>query len=154
MFAMQQHVDHFVVSDDHSRMRMSTRRRTNWQTETWCRVTRESDSRRLRHPGEQSSTHSCERSKARKTGAQLRHSRRSAKNDAKCVKKAHHRCHWKVKYLPHTGFIRQHAEEHNNPVASNEDAIHRVPKASNEGRLPPGGLDDTATVTYDPAPCK
>ena len=41
-------------------------------TEAWCRVTRESDSRRLRHPPEPSSTHSCERSKARKTGAQLR----------------------------------------------------------------------------------
>ena len=30
--------------------------------------------------------HSCERSKARKTGAQLRDNRKSAKNDAKCVK--------------------------------------------------------------------
>ena len=41
----------------------------------------------LANPLEPSSTHRCERSKARKTGAQLRHSRRSAKNDAKCVKK-------------------------------------------------------------------
>ena len=61
-------------------------------TETWCRVTWESDSRRLRHHLEPSSTHSCERSKARKTGAQLRDNRRSAKNDAKCVKKPLHCC--------------------------------------------------------------
>ena len=61
-------------------------------TETWCRVTRESDSRRLRHLPEPSSTHSCGRSRARKTGAQLRDTRRSAKNDAKCVKKPLHRC--------------------------------------------------------------
>ena len=60
-------------------------------TETWCRVTRESDSRRLRLPPEPS-THSCEQPRARKTGAQLRDTRRSAKNDAKCVKKPLHCC--------------------------------------------------------------
>ena len=49
---------------------------TNWQTQQ-----------------EPSSTHRCERSKARKTGAQLRDNRRSAKNDAKCVKKPNHRHH-------------------------------------------------------------
>ena len=47
----------------------------------------------LANPLEPSSTHSCEHSKARKTGAQLRDNRRSAKNGAKCVKKDHHRCH-------------------------------------------------------------
>ena len=36
----------------------------------------------LANPLEPSSTHRCERSKARKTGAQLRENRRSAKNDA------------------------------------------------------------------------
>ena len=41
----------------------------------------------LASPPEPSSTHSCEHSKARKTGAQLRDNQRSAKNDAKCVKK-------------------------------------------------------------------
>ena len=45
------------------------------------------NSRRLRHPGEPSTTKNSSSSRARKTGAQLRHSRRSAKNDAKCVKK-------------------------------------------------------------------
>ena len=48
-------------------------------TEDWCRVTRESDSWRLRHPPEPSSTHRCERSKARKMGAQ-RPRGRSVKN--------------------------------------------------------------------------
>ena len=47
----------------------------------------------LANPLEPSSTHSCERSKARKTGAQLRDNRKSAKNDAKCVKKALHHHH-------------------------------------------------------------
>ena len=47
----------------------------------------------LTNPLEPSSTHSCEHSKARKTGAQPRDNRRSAKNDAKCVEKAHHRHH-------------------------------------------------------------
>ena len=45
------------------------------------------DSRRHRHPGEPSTTKNSSSSRARKTGAQLWHSRRSAKNDAKCVKK-------------------------------------------------------------------
>ena len=45
------------------------------------------NSRRLRHPGEPSTTKNSSSSRARKTGAQLRHSRRSAKNYAKCVKK-------------------------------------------------------------------
>ena len=44
-------------------------------------------------PLKPSSTHSCERSKARRTGAQLQDNRRSAKNDAKCVRKALHRHH-------------------------------------------------------------
>ena len=44
-------------------------------------------------PLEPSSTHSCERLKARKTGAQLRDNRRSEKNDAKCVEKALRRHH-------------------------------------------------------------
>ena len=39
-------------------------------------------------PLEHSNTHSCERSKARKTGAQLR---RSAKNDARCAENTLHR---------------------------------------------------------------
>ena len=67
--------------------------------ETRCQVTWESDSRRLRHPLEPSTTKNSSSSRAEKTGAQLQDNRRSAKNDAKCVKKAHHRCHWKVKYL-------------------------------------------------------
>ena len=44
-------------------------------------------SHELADPLEPSSTHSCEHLKARKTGAQLRDNRRSAKNDAKCLKK-------------------------------------------------------------------
>ena len=40
----------------------------------------------LANPLEPSSTHTCEHSKARKTGAQLRDNRRSGKNEAKCVK--------------------------------------------------------------------
>ena len=66
-----------------STMRKIQRHRSmNWQPR--CRITWESDSRRLRHLLEPSSTHSCERSKARKTGVQLRDNRRSAKNYAKC----------------------------------------------------------------------
>ena len=42
-------------------------------------------SHELATPPEPSSTHSCERSKTRKTGAQLRDNRKSTKNDAKCV---------------------------------------------------------------------
>ena len=68
-----------------STMRLYQRHRSsNWTPR--CRVTWESDSRRLRDPLEPSSTHSCERSKARKTGAQLRDNQGSAKDDAKCVK--------------------------------------------------------------------
>ena len=40
---------------------------------------------------EPSSTHRCECPRAPKTGAQLRDNRRSAKKDAKCFEKAHHR---------------------------------------------------------------
>ena len=49
------------------------------------------DSRRLRHPGSPRALTVRERSKARKNGAQLRHSRRSAKNDAKCDTQRRHR---------------------------------------------------------------
>ena len=81
-----------LFSTRHSTMRLYQQHRSsNWQTR--CRVTWESESRRLRHPLEPSSTHSCERSNARKTGAQLRDNRRSAKNDAKCVEKTQHRHH-------------------------------------------------------------
>ena len=57
------------------------------------------NSRQLRHPKKPSTTKNSSSSRARKTGAQLRDNRKSAKNDAKSVKKAHHRCHCKVEYL-------------------------------------------------------
>ena len=52
-----------------------------------CQVTWESDSRRLRHPGEPSTTKNSSSSRARKTGAQLRDNPEERENDAKCVKK-------------------------------------------------------------------
>ena len=76
----------FWTRIDEDTMRyVHTMLRTNCASQ--CRVTWESDSRRLRHPGEPSTTKNSSSSRARKTGAQLRDNRRSAKNDAKCVKK-------------------------------------------------------------------
>ena len=58
----------FSTQVDEEFMQMSTQLHVfiRHATENWCRVTRESDSRRLRHSPEPSSTHRCECSRAEK----------------------------------------------------------------------------------------